>query len=320
MLDVFFTVDVEIWCQGWDDLDRKFGAAYRTYVYGPTPAGNYALPMTLQVLNDHGLRGVFFVEPLFATRFGTEPLREMTGLIQSAGQEVQLHLHTEWVDEARTPVLPASTGKRQHLRHFSRAEQTTLIAAGATLLREAGVAALNAFRAGNWGMNRDTLSAVADNGLDFDSSYNAGSSTGVANVAPGQTLTQPFQFEGVTEYPVTVFRDRPGRLRPLQLTACSFQEITRVLETAADAGWKCAVIVSHNFELMNRRKDRPDPIVVRRFRKLCRYLEQRADRFRVRGFHGLESTAPSDQPEPLHSSAWLTYGRYVEQLVRGAYR
>jgi hypothetical protein len=140
-------------------------------------------------------------------------------------------------------------------------------------------------------------------------------------VAPGQILTQPAVFDTVTEYPVTVYRDRgSGSLRPLQLTACSFSEIRGVLDTAAESGWDSVVVVSHNFELLNRRKDRPDPIVVRRFRKLCRYLEQHADRFRVRGFRGLERAHPRVQPPPFRSSSWLTYRRYAEQLVRRAYR
>jgi peptidoglycan/xylan/chitin deacetylase (PgdA/CDA1 family) len=320
MLDVFFTVDVEIWCDGWDHLDRKFPAAYRRYVYGPTREGDYALPATLKILNDHGLRGVFFVEPLFSTRFGPGPLQELVGLIQAAGQEVQLHLHTEWVDEAREPLLPGVSGKRQHLRQFSLGEQADLIAAGLKLLSEAGVRSINAFRAGNWAMNRDTLSALARNAIDFDSSYNAASRIGVDSVMPGQILTQPAAFDTVMEYPVTVYRDRgPTSLRPLQLTACSFNEVTRVLNTAADSGWDSVVIVSHNFELLNRRKDRPDPIVVRRFRKLCRYLERHADRFRVRGFRGLEHGKTRAQPEPFSPSAWLIYERYAEQLVRRVY-
>jgi peptidoglycan/xylan/chitin deacetylase (PgdA/CDA1 family) len=321
MLDVLFTVDVEIWCDGWDDLDRKFPSAYRRYVYGPTRDGDYALPVTLKILNDHGLRGVFFVEPLFSTRFGKGPLQELIGLIQAAGQEVQLHLHTEWVDQAREPLLPAVSGKRQHLRQFSRAEQVELIAAGLKLLRAAGAGSINAFRAGNWALNRDTLSALAANAIDFDSSYNAASNVGVDNVAPGQLLTQPAVFGAVTEYPVTVYRDRgPGSLRPLQLTACSFNEIRGVLDTAAESGWDSVVMVSHNFELLNRRKDRPDPIVVRRFRELCRYLEQHADRFQVRGFRGRERAHPRAQPEPFRSSSWLSYERYAEQLVRRVYR
>src|SRR5512144_3111402 len=111
MLDVFFTVDVEVWCDGWDDIDRKFPGAFREYVYGPTASGDCGLPLTLRVLGDHGLAGVFFIEPLFASRFGLQPLAEIVGLVRDARQEVQLHLHTEWVDEAREPLLDHVHGK-----------------------------------------------------------------------------------------------------------------------------------------------------------------------------------------------------------------
>ena len=111
MLKVFFTFDTEIWCDGWDDIDAKFPRAYKQYVYGTTKHGDFAMPHILKILNDHGLAGVFFVEPLFAARFGLDPLRELVGLTQDAGQEVQLHLHTEWVDVARQPLLPDVTEK-----------------------------------------------------------------------------------------------------------------------------------------------------------------------------------------------------------------
>src|SRR5262245_56510660 len=173
MLDVFFTVDVEIWCDGWDDLDAKFPAAYRRYIYGPTREGDYALPVTLKILNDHGLTGVFFVEALFATRFGLEPLQELIGLIKAAGHEVQLHLHTEWADESLEPLLRDVSGKRQDLRDFSRAEQVKLIAAGLELLRRAGAGSVNPFRAGNAGRNYDTLFALAENAIGFDRSTHA---------------------------------------------------------------------------------------------------------------------------------------------------
>ena len=126
MLDVFFSVDVEIWCNGWNDLDEKFPDAFRRYVYGPTARGGFGLPYTVQVLCGHGLKGVFFVEPLFSTRFGSQPLEEIVGLIREGGQEIQLHLHTEWVDESVEPLLQRIERKRQFLRLFTRAEQEIL--------------------------------------------------------------------------------------------------------------------------------------------------------------------------------------------------
>src|SRR6478735_6888667 len=77
MLEVFFTVDVEVWCDGWDSLDSKFPAAFDRYVYGPQRQGG--LPTQLKALNDHGLTGVCFVEPLFAGRFGLSRLTEIVG-------------------------------------------------------------------------------------------------------------------------------------------------------------------------------------------------------------------------------------------------
>ena len=105
MLDVFLTVDVEVWCDGWDNIDAKFPDAFKRYIYGPTSRGDYGLPYQLRQLQEHGLTAVFFVEPLFATRFGSAPLAEILGLVREPGHEVQLHLHTEWVDEStRTPA------------------------------------------------------------------------------------------------------------------------------------------------------------------------------------------------------------------------
>ena len=83
MLKVYLTVDVEIWCDGWDNIDSKFNDAFRSYIYGPTKKGDYGLPYQLKVLNDNGLTGVFFVEPLFSLRFGSAPLSEITENIRS---------------------------------------------------------------------------------------------------------------------------------------------------------------------------------------------------------------------------------------------
>ena len=80
-MNVFFTVDVEVWCD-FAILDKEFPSAFRQYVYGHTSKGDFGLPYQLKVLNSHGLSGVFFVEPLFATRFGLAPLEEIIGVLR----------------------------------------------------------------------------------------------------------------------------------------------------------------------------------------------------------------------------------------------
>jgi hypothetical protein len=319
MLDVFFTVDVEVWCDGWDGLDRKFPDSFRRYVYGPTPKGDYALPFKLQLLQDHGLKGVFFVEPLFATRFGMDPLREIIELIAPGDQEIQLHLHSEWVDEAPAPLFPENRTKRQFMRDFSREEQVVLIRAGLQLLLEGGAGRANAFRAGSFGFNRDTLFALASNEIPFDSSYNAAMTGSSSGVAPGRVLVEPLFDAGVYEYPLTVFDDGTQKLRPVQLTACSWREMEQLLWQALESGRRSFVMLSHNFELMTPAKTRPDPIVVKRFRQLCAFLDRNRDCFRTTGFRELTGESVSVQPPPLISSRWNTAGRYLEQLARRRY-
>jgi hypothetical protein len=320
VLDVFFTVDVEVWCDGWNDIDAKFPDAFRRYVYGPTGHGNYGLPYTIDVLSAHGLMAVFFVEPLFSTRFGPEPLAEIVALLNANHQEVQLHLHTEWVDESLHRLLEHVGPKRQHLRYFSLAEQIILIGEGAKLVRQAGAAPINTFRAGSFALNRDTLRALKANSIPFDSSYNASVFGSDSGVLPGVAVVDPIICEGVYEYPVTVFRDGSGSLRHAQITACSYRELEGLLWSALEAGSTAFVLFSHNFELLNRNQDRPDWVAVKRFDKLCAVLDRHRDCFKVRGFHGLEPCITTEQPEPLSSPRWRTIGRMVEQIYRRVYQ
>lgn len=316
MLNVFYTVDVEIWCDGWNDLDVRFADSFRRYIHGSTASGEFGIPYQLELLEAHGLRGVFFVEPLFAGRFGIDPLAEIVGMLSAKHQDVELHMHTEWVDEVPHPVVEPTGHKRQHLRGFSLADQTALIAEGLRLMREAGASDINAFRAGNFGFNTDSLVALANNGLQIDSSYNACHLGPSSGLAPGTLLVDPVQQDGVYEYPVTVFVDGMRRLRPLQLTACSWSEMEGLLWRALEAGYQSVVIVSHSFELLDADRNRPDRIAIQRFRSMCEFLDKHRGSFRACGFDEIQGCAVVRQPELINSPIWHTARRLAEQGYR----
>jgi len=82
-MKVLLTFDVEVWCNSWEHLDKLFPSAFDRYVYGHSRHGSYALPKTLEILNTHGLQGVFFIEPLFAARFGLSYLQTIVNLIRA---------------------------------------------------------------------------------------------------------------------------------------------------------------------------------------------------------------------------------------------
>ena len=316
MLDVFITVDTEIWCGGWDDLDARFPEAFRRYVYGPTSTGDHGLPLQLSILADHGLKASFFVEPLFSARFGRAPLAEIVGLLQEENQEIQLHCHTEWVDEAEGEDLPRIDDKRQCMHDFDRDEQARIIAAGLAYLKDVGVEGVNAFRAGGFASNADTLRAVGANGLAYDSSVNP---TTTSLWEGDGAIRGPVQVDKVWEYPLTTFEDWPGHLRHVQVTACSFGELRAMLNQAEEKDYRAFVILFHNFELLTPDKSRPDPVVVGRFRRLCQFLDANRDRFRVRGFSDLPPPESPLQPTPLRSTRWRTGARVLSQLWRRRY-
>ncbi|MFV2055000.1 MAG: polysaccharide deacetylase [Thiohalomonadales bacterium] len=314
MLDVLFTVDVEVWCDGWDSIDEKFPSAFKKYIYGHTNKGNYGLPYQLKIFEEFDISAVFFVEPLFAGRFGQQPLAEIVGLIKDVGQEVQLHLHPEWVDEALEPIIEDLVGKKQYLRFFTLEQQEQIIAIGSQWLKQAGGTNINAFRAGGFGFNSDTLIALKKNNINFDSSYNAthmGLDSGLMN---GTILTEPIISAGVYEYPMTIYYDRRNHLRHTQLTACSFREIEGLLWQALEQERKSFVILSHNFELMNNTLTQANPIVVKRFNKLCDFLNKNRDCFNVSGFNDLKPKLADKQPSPLKSPLWKTGMRTLEQF------
>jgi hypothetical protein len=311
---VHLTFDVEVWCDGWSDLDERFPAAFERYYYGRSQAGSYALPKTLEMMGRHGIGGVFFVEPMFSARFGAQYLSTVVGIIADAGQEVQLHLHPEWTDEIRPAVLADVSRKRQHMVHYDVSEQTLLIAFGRRLLEEALGRAITVFRAGSFAANRDTYRALAQNGIWLDSSLNSAFDYSAGTIPEAGSFGSHRVIEGVRCYPVTVYRDGLGRLRPAQVNGSSFDELKRALIDADRHGVQHFVIVSHNFEMLKPGSSQPDMIVVRRFEALCRFLADHRDRFNVGSFADDRfSLAAESRPRV---PAWSTAGRLAEQLLR----
>lgn len=314
---VHLTFDVEVWCNGWSRLDETFPSAFDRYVWGRSSHGDYGLPHNLKVLRDHGLVAVFFVEPLFSLRFGAHHLQTIVDLISGAGQDVQLHLHAEWVDEIQPALIADVSHKRQHLTYYTLDEQVSLLRRGRALIEAASGGPVTAFRAGSYAANRDSFRALAASGIRVDSSLNATMDHTEGTLDSADWLVHPGRIEGVDSFPVGVFRDGLGRNRHLQVGACSFAEMRDALECAHDQGREDVVLVSHNFELLKPGTSEPDFVVARRFERLCHYLASHPQRFHVQAFP-CPGTAP-DKPTPraaLQADPWSTARRYVEQARR----
>ena len=314
-MNVYLTFDIEVWCNGWDNLDAVFPKHFERYVFGRSRHGEYSLPKTLEILNRYDLKGVFFVEPLFAARFGIGHLRTIVDLIHGAGQEIQLHIHPEWTDEIEPPILTDISRKRQHLTYYTLDEQTKLIGFAKKLLEDAGSGPINTFRAGSFAANGDTYAALHKNSILYDSSLNRCYPISGPDLRVARDFMSPFDINAVSTFPVTVFKDGFGRERPAQIGSCSVGELKDALIDAIDGGMNDFVLLSHNFEMLKPDSVQPDWIVVRRFECLCEFLANQAATMPTGGFKALPALVSPAHRLP-NVSRISTFNRHVGQLVR----
>lgn len=320
MLNVLFTVDVEIWCDGWTRLDDVFAESFDRYIIGKTQSGDYGVGFQAELLSEHGLKGVFFVEPIFSQRFGRGPLREIVSAIQSAGQDVQLHVHTEWLDELKDPIIPSLSSKVQNIRDLSFDEQRIVIEAARTLLHENGVASVTTFRAGNFGASPETLKCLDALSFSADSSFNGCYLRHWAQMNMSPPYDQPFRVGSLCEYPMTVFQDGRRSMRQAALTATSTSELESLLWQALETGRQSFVILSHGSELLTLSKHKVDKTVLKRFDWLCEFLARNQDSFKTCTFDDLHCFPGTNSQDSLTTSRRLTYLRYLEQLMRVRHR
>jgi hypothetical protein len=325
VLKVVLTIDTEFWpcVEQWPDHSRVrplagLAEAYERGVLGHTPAGNYGLPYLLQSLRGHNLRGVFFVESLSSSAIGEAWLQRTVGDIVRERQEVQLHLHTEWLSDIDVAGLPPT--HRPNLGDFNLEEQTAIVRYGLAKLRDAGAPNVTTLRAGNMGGNFDTPFAARSAGLSLDMSFDPAQDPDTRAIL--SSLQKGFQIEDTCPtVPMSFVQDFPGHYRTAQLTALSFCELSRALLNAERERWTCFVVLLHSFELVQPTRHRFGPlrphwINIDRWSRLCAFLAQNRDKFTTIGCDDLDSEfqAP-DNPNVPRTLPHHTLWRMCEQLA-----
>ena len=301
MLRVLITIDTETHPITREWKQDNLAADMRRDVYGQIDGHAVGLEYQLKTLSKHGLKVSFMVETLFAgvPEVGKQPLHDIVRAITADGHDVQLHPHPEWI--AFVPDLHVPP--RSHLLSaYPLAEQTALIRYASLRLEQAGAPRPVAFRAGGFAANVDTLRALEDCGVRYDSSYNRTYLGDRCGLAQPRFVGHLTDYNGVQELPVAVFQDFMGHFRPAQVCACSSDEMIHALISAEAAGWDFFVIVSHTFEMITRRRHPSKPPVIRwevveRFERLCEFLASNADRFATVRFADLDKFGNLPMPD-----------------------
>lgn len=321
MVALYVTIDTEYE----PGFTAKHGAGSRAAnfdraIRGATPAGDVGIFHQMDVFDRHGLKAVFFVDPMPALLWGTGAIADVVEPILTRGHDVQLHLHTEWLAIAGD-VNPLGVSRGPNLKDYSFDEQCRLLELATDLLMDAGAPRPAAFRAGNYGANDDTLRALAQVGFTHDSSHPPGLMEGACEIALGEEHRVPIKRHGVVEVPIGCIGDAFGGLRHAQLTALSYREIIAALRHARKQGEESFTIVSHGFELLCRKRTRVNKVVSRRFEKVCEAIAAMTD---------VETATYADKPpepvceavqEPasvMPAAPLLNGSRLVEQALANA--
>lgn len=330
---VYLTIDVE--CAEERVLPGRVAPAvgYDLRVWGRFSNQSEALglPLILKELSRHQQKATFFVEVFGANHFGDDGLREVCARLRDDGQDVQLHAHpvqrlADWHTRGRP--RPAD-----NMADYALPEQEALLREGVDKLVACGIdrSTILAFRAGNYGANNDTWRALKAAGLCLSSDLNLSYLNKNCRLRWPSTANALFETDvpGVWELPISNFRDGPGRLRHVQITAASFGETKHYLLEARRLGIPEVTIVSHSFEFsfidsVSAKTGRLNSINVNRLRRLLDFVDDHADAFeldtvgalaaRVQGGLGSRPVAGADivPQNPLS----LRLRRYVEQGMK----
>ncbi|QIQ87043.1 hypothetical protein [Erythrobacter sp.] len=282
-----------------------------------TPEGPAGITHKLKLFEQYGVRAVFFVDPMPALQWGVAAIEDILAPILEAGQDVQLHCHTEWLAIAGAgaghPLARVGTGR--NIMDFAFEEQCAILAWARDTLVAAGAPPPIAFRAGNYGANDDTLRALRQIGLAYDTSH-CPALPGASGISLGPEDRDPVMHHGVIEVPVGSIGTHSGGQRHAQITALSLDEMTSAIRHARGCGRSSFTLVTHSFELINRRRLAVNHIVRRRFNALCRELA---------AMRGVETATYADNPpdiaphaapsEPLPADPLRTGLRVAEQFV-----
>ena len=333
MLDVYLTIDTECSMGGaWNSPGVEPVGPERA-ILGRAGAHRYGTPLIMDILEAHGLRGVFFAEMFASAVVGDAPLAEAYREIRARGHDVQLHLHPVFhyyaglergrisADQVPSPIDQIGTQPLE--------TQIGLIEEGMSIFDRLVGGPPMAFRAGNYAASDATLAALDKLGFRYDSSFNAAYHGTSCRISGPRSINAPWEAGSLWEVPVTVFTTGAGRFRrmkPLEISAVSFLEIRRVLEQAERLAMGTVTMILHSFSLFKAAdaqlsRLRPDRLVIRRLRRLCGYLAAHRARFRVRTF----SEAPEPRVDPAgigvpEMGTLLPAGRRLLQALNRPYR
>ena len=146
---IFLTVDTE--CHDIQKLNR--------YIYGNTKKGPYGLEKILQLGKETNVPINIFLDFPECHVYGDDYLLTIIELVKKYEQNIYLHVHPDYIGDP----------KRKHLWEYSKDEQKKILKQSfSDYIRFCGKPQVLYFRAGAWGVNKDTYDVLSELSEEFE--------------------------------------------------------------------------------------------------------------------------------------------------------
>ncbi|MCH8290363.1 polysaccharide deacetylase family protein [Candidatus Poribacteria bacterium] len=185
-------------------------------IFGRLESGVFGFEKIIEICDSNKVPANFFIDVCEVEKYGDDVWKEICQTIQAHGHEVELHTHPGRLYDYR----------REHLWEYSLSEQIEILKHGRELIKKWTNEYPVAHRAGAYGINEDTFTALKENDIPIDSS----SFYSHPNCKAIITKNEIVEHNEIIEIPVTIFQ----RWRQVSLGNHILKQQSSIVKTDID--------------------------------------------------------------------------------------
>ncbi len=232
----------------------------------------------MDICDKHNVKSTFFLNVYEYKRYGEQVIQDISKSIDGRGFDVQLHTHPQWTYDK----------KRNMMYQYSLNEQIQIIKDGKNLIKKWIGKDSVIHRAGAYSANEDTLKALYENNIFYDSSFFYLYPTcSLQNLDLKKNVIS--MSNGVNQIPVNVFYlERYGKwlnfLEPLKgvvkydIDSIDSETMIKAIDKGIEHHFDVIVLFLHSFTFIREYSEEnkvADIVDIREFNDVLEYITKR---------------------------------------------
>lgn len=321
--EISITIDTEFSIAGAFRDPVRYPPIGEKMVYCYANGQEQGLGFLLDLFSQFQTSATFFVETANYHHFGDGPMQGVVKRIQSASQDIQLHIHPIWFHFSQDPDLGIFEKNDSCVGRGYRELKTVFESCIDIFERWVGKRP-DAIRTGSLYVDHQVYRVMGELGVPLASNIGLGlyrPENSRLHLQHGRVLV-----DNVMEVPVFSYNDSPllapKNLKTMQITSCTWPEIKKLLWQARKMGISNVVILTHPFEFVKRSDLRftrmtRNRVNQKRISKLCQFINEHDQDFVAADFGGSKSDWLKAESSPVNQVKIPDHHRFLRKLHNG---